>query len=792
MPKARPKPTSKPQAAPADSRWPAWIRWPVVALGLALALGLAGALIGSMALVLALPKLPTVESAETYQPKLPLRIYSAERVLLGEFGAERRVYTTIDQTPDMMIQAVLAAEDANFFQHRGVDLKSLARAALANLSRAKSQGGSTISMQVARNMYLSAEKTYIRKFYEVLLTLKLELQLSKEQILEIYMNQIYLGQRAYGFAAAAQTYFGKSLKDITLAEAAMLAGLPKAPSAYNPVRNFARATLRQHYVINRMAEIGFITPAQALRAKAERLRIRQNKVQPSVHAEYVNEMVRTALVERYGDAAYTMGLNVYTTIHAGEQQAAYGALRRGLMAYESRQAYRGPERQVLLPVSPEARQELIDETLETLVNHGDLEPAVVLSVQSNKVRAAMAGGRIIDIQPAGLEAVREALRASAAPNVRVRRGSVIRVQQQANGDWHVVQVSQVEGALVALTPGSGGITALVGGFDFNNNKFNHVTQAWRQPGSSFKPFIYSAALEKGVAPATLVNDGPIFFTATETGGQAWEPKNYGDKFDGLMPMHEGLARSKNMVSIRVLQVVGTESAQRYITRFGFEASKHPPYLTLALGVGSVTPLQMATAYGVFANQGRLVPPYLINRIEDQRGQELYNAASQPAAATQAISPANAYVMNTLLQEVTRVGTGRRAQRELERPDLFGKTGTTNNAQDAWFVGYQPKRTAAVWVGYDNPRELGDRETGGGVSLPIWIDFMREALKDEPVQVFDPPPGTMSLGGDWYLSEFGPQRMIRVLGDPNLEKPVPAEEEAELPQEKKDILKLFRN
>jgi penicillin-binding protein 1A len=792
MPKAPPPHTPHRKPTPSATRWPVWIRWPLASVALATAGLLAAALVAAIALVLALPKLPTVESAETYQPKLPLRIYSADKVLLGEFGAERRLYTPIDNTPDLMIHAVLAAEDANFFQHRGVDLKSLARAALANLSRAKSQGGSTISMQVARNMYLSAEKTYIRKFYEVLLTLKLELQLTKEQILEIYMNQIYLGQRAYGFAAAAQTYFGKPLQQVTLAEAAMLAGLPKAPSAYNPVRNFARATLRQHYVINRMAELGFITPAQALRAKAERLRIRQTKTQPTIHAEYITEMVRTALTERYGDAAYTMGLNVYTTIRANEQEAAYASLRQGLMAYESRQPYRGPERQVLLPVSPEARQELIDETLDGLVDHGDLQAAVVLSVQANKLRAALPGGRTIDIPAKGLEAVREALRAEAAPNVRVRRGSVIRVQQQADQQWRVVQVPQVEGALVAIKPGDGGITALVGGFDFNNNKFNHVTQAWRQPGSSFKPFIYSAALEKGVAPNTLVNDGPIFFTATETGGQAWEPKNYGDRFDGLMPMHEGLARSKNMVSIRVLQVVGTESAQRYITRFGFEASKHPPYLTLALGVGSVTPLQMATAYGVFANQGRLVPPYLITRIEDQRGHELYNVAQHQAKVTQAISPANAFVMNTLLQEVTRIGTGRRAQRELERPDLFGKTGTTNNAQDAWFVGFQPNRAAAVWVGYDNPRELGDRETGGGVSLPIWINYMRAALKNEPVQSYVPPPGTMSLDGTWYLSEFGPQRMIRVLGDPNLEKPVPSEEQAELPQEKKDILKLFRN
>jgi penicillin-binding protein 1A len=785
------KETRKPERG--SDQLPTWVRWPLYLTGLTVAAAVAATLVGLLALILALPKLPTIEEAKYYQPKLPLRIYSADSQLLAEFGAERRVYTEIDKTPDTLIHAVLAAEDANFFQHRGVDPKSLARAVLANLSRAKSQGGSTISMQVARNMYLSSDKTYIRKFYEILLTLKLELQLTKEQILEIYMNQIYLGQRAYGFGAAANAYFGKTLAQISVAEAAMLAGLPKAPSAYNPVRNFARATVRQHYVLERMVQNGFITPAQALQAKAERLKIKKGRAQIPTHSDYVAELVREAMTQRYGDAAYTMGLEVHTSVKTEEQNAAYRALRAGLMRYEARQPYRGPEKQLILPVGPEARAELIDEALDSLPNHGDLLAAVVLSVQKGKVRASMEGARTIEILPEGLKNVQSYLGADVPGAKQIRRGSIIRVQQQQDKSWHVVQVPQVEGALVAMDPQSGAITSLVGGFDFNNNKFNHATQAWRQPGSSFKPIIYSAALERGVAPKSLVNDGPIFFTATETGGQAWEPKNYGDKFDGLMTMKEGLARSKNMVSIRVLQVVGTESAQKYATKFGFSKDRHPPYLTLALGVGSATPLQMVTAYSVFANGGKLVTPHLIQKIQNQRGETLFDISETPPKVTRAVSEANAFMMNMLLQEVTRNGTGRRAQRELKRPDLFGKTGTTNNAQDAWFVGFQPKKAAAVWVGYDNPRDLGDRETGGGLSLPIWIDYMREALKDEPVYTYPQPEGTMWIDGDWYLTEFGPDRMIKVLGDPSLEKPIPKEEtEAELPQEKKDILKLFRN
>jgi len=764
------------------------------------AAGVLAAAIGiAFVLAVAFPNLPDVADLANYRPKLPLRVYTSDQVLMAEFGEERRQFVPIKEIPEVLTQAILAAEDANFYQHNGVDMKGIARALLANLGRSKSQGASTISMQVARNVYLTAEKTYTRKIYEILMTFKLEHELSKDQILQIYMNQIYLGRRAYGFGAASQTYFNKPLKDITVAEAAMLAGLPKAPSAYNPVRNPRRAQIRQHYVIDRMTELGYITPQQAKKAKAEKLGVKGSVQSESVHAEYVAEMVRQVIVDQYGADAYTRGLDVTTTINSKEQVAAYAALRKGLINYESRQHYRGPEKTIDLPADADARAEAIDDVLAETPDNGDLLAAVVTKASSASVTVVRTDGEEITIKGKNLNAVESGLKPNAQPKIKIRPGSVVRIVLNDDGKtWTLTQTPEVEGALVSMQPRTGEIKALVGGFDFSKNKFNHVTQAIRQPGSSFKPFIYSAAVEKGITPSTVVNDAPLFFSAEETGSEAWEPKNYDDKFDGPLTVRRALALSKNMVSIRVLQVVGTQNAQKWVTRFGFDAAKHPPYLTMALGAGSVNPLQMVVGYSVFANGGHLVSPRLIKTIRDQRKRVLYQ--SQDVAldnSNQVISPRNAFMVGDLLNEVARSGTGARSQRELERPDLFGKTGTTNDSQDAWFVGYQPSRAAAVWVGYDNPQKLGSRETGGGLSLPIWIDYMRVALDGTPIQMPVVPNGVFSSGGDWYFSEMGPNASIRSLGMQDgadgygaINKD--AVPESERSTERNTILNLFRN
>jgi penicillin-binding protein 1A len=790
---------------------PLVLRW--IGKGLATLAGLAVAstlalLMGvGLALAVAYPNLPDVADLADYRPKLPLRVLTADGQLIGEFGEERRNLLSIKDIPDVMKNAVLAIEDSRFFEHSGVDYRGMLRAALANLGQAKSQGASTITMQVARNVYLSAEKSYTRKIYEVLLTFKLEHLLTKEQILEIYMNQIFLGQRAYGFSTAAQTYFGKQLKDVTIAEAAMLAGLPKAPSAYNPISNPKRARTRQLYIIERMLENGFITADEAQQAKAEELKLRPMHVQLKVHAEYVAEMVRQAMVQQYGEEAYTRGLVVTTSLKANEQEAAYRALRQGILDYERRQAYRGPEQFINLPEDKVAQADAIDDALNERPDNDDLLSAVVLSASPRKVVAIRQDGDPFEITGEGLRPAASGLSERAAPNIRIRPGAVIRVVKGSNNSWRISQLPEVESAFVALDPRNGAIRALVGGFDFQKNKFNHVTQAWRQPGSSFKPFVYSAALEKGVTPATVVNDAPLFYSAAETGGKPWEPKNYDGQFEGPMSVRRALARSKNMVSIRVLQLVGTQSAQEWVTRFGFEADKHPPYLTMALGAGAVTPLQMAAGYAVFANGGYRVTPSLITKVVEHKGRVLYESQSEaPAESQRAIEPRNAFVMSNLLQEITRSGTAARAQAVLKRPDLYGKTGTTNDSMDAWFVGYQPTVVAAAWVGYDTPRNLGSRETGGGLSLPIWISYMSEALKGVPVAEVEAPPGVIHVGNEWYYEEYGPGRGVRGLGlndpwpgSPSAGDPASADQDtgdtSRPPAEGEDrrsILDLFRN
>lgn len=762
-------------------------------LGLSVAGALSIAMVLAVALAMAYPNLPDVSELADYRPKLPLRVYSSEGALIGEFGEERRTLTPIDEIPKVMVDAVLSIEDTRFFEHGGVDYKGMLRAALANLGKVKSQGASTITMQVARNVYLSTEKTYTRKIYEVLLTFKLEHLLTKKKILEIYMNQIFLGHRAYGFAAASEAYFGKPLKNVTVAEAAMLAGLPKAPSAYNPISNPKRARIRQLYIIERMAENGFITAEQAQVARDEPLQLRTAGNSTGVHADYVAEMARQLVYAQYGDEAYTRGLNVYTTLNAGEQEVAYTSLRKGITDYERRQRYRGPEKFIALPSDKAALEDVIDDTLAQHPDNGDVLAAVVTEVSAKSLTVQRPDGQTLVITGEGLKPVESGLSAKAAPNIKIRPGAVIRVIETAKGKWAASQLPEVEGAFVAIDPRTGAIRALVGGFDFQKNKFNHVTQAWRQPGSSFKPFIYSAALEKGLSPATMLNDAPLFYGSSVTGGQPWEPRNYDNRFEGPMTARTALAKSRNIPLIRVLEYATPQFAQEWVTHFGFDASRHPPYLTMALGAGAVTPMQMATAFSVFANGGYHINPWLISKITDHKGRVLSEHTPKPLEQQQrAIDPRNAFVMNSMLQTVAKSGTAARAQATLKRPDLYGKTGTTNDSVDAWFAGFQPTLAAVTWIGYDNPRNLGSRETGGGLSLPIWINFMQHALKDVPVASYPVPAGVVNVGGEWFYDEFTGAAGLSGLGMASSDFSPSEPTEAPPPEERNRILDLFRN
>ena len=754
------------------------------------------AIVLAIALAVAFPNLPDISALSDYRPILPLRVFSAEGVLIGEFGEEHRNLTRLQDIPKVMTDAVLAIEDTRFYEHGGVDYKGMLRAALANLGNFKSQGASTITMQVARNVYLSSEKTYTRKIYEVLLTFKLEHLLTKDQILEIYMNQIFLGNRAYGFAAASEAYFDKQLKDISIAEAAMLAGLPKAPGTNNPIRNPKRARERQLYIIERMKENGFITSQQAESAKQEPLKLRSGPDTVRVHAEYVAETVRQLMFAQYGNETYTRGLNVHTTVKASDQDAAYQALRRGIMDFERRQIYRGPEKFIDLPTGQKAMEDAIDDVLDEHPDNGDVMSAVVLEANAKMVKAIRSNGDSIEISAEGLKPAQSGLADKAPPNIKIRRGAVIRVARTPTNTWEITQLPEVEGAFIALDPRNGAIKAMVGGFDYEKNKFNHVTQAWRQPGSSFKPFIYSAALEKGFTPATIINDSALFFDAGVTGGQPWEPRNYDGKFDGPISLRTGLAKSKNMVSIRILQAIGPQYAREWVTRFGFDEDKHLPYLTMALGAGSVTPMQMATAFSVFANGGYRVNPWLISKVTEQKGKTLMEIKPQALdESVRAIGARNAFIMNSLLQEVTRTGTAAKAQALLKRTDLFGKTGTTNDSMDAWFAGFQPSLAAVSWIGYDTPRKLGNTETGGRLSLPVWISFMEHALKGIPVTQYAAPEGVVNSGGEWFYDEYANGRGVGSLG--LQEKPANENTRPEIQvlppeEERRRILDLFRN
>ena len=703
-------------------------RWWLFPLGLLLSCTAAAALVIVFAAIIVSPSLPDLSVLTDYQPKVPLRIFSVEGQLIGEFGEERRAVVKIDAVPKSMRDAILAAEDDRFYQHGGVDYLGVMRAAFSNfVSGGARQGASTITMQVARNFFLSKEKTLTRKFTEVLLAFKIEHSLSKDQILELYLNQIYLGQRAYGFAAASQIYFGKPLEQISLAEMAMLAGLPKAPSSFNPVVNPKRAKLRQQYVLRRMRELNFISDEQWQAADKQVLAVKKYVNEYSVKADHFSEMVRQVMFDRFKEDAYTSGYSVFTTLSVAHQDAAHAAVRKGVVEYDRRRGYRGAESYAELGPTP--NEEDFEDALQDESESDDIYPALVLDVSARAVKVYRKGGETFEISGDGLKFAQKMIGEKAPANQKLRRGALIRVQKDEKGQWLISQMPQAEAALVSMDPADGAVRALVGGFDFSRNKYNHVTQAMRQPGSSFKPFIYSAALEKGYTPATIINDSPLTFDASQTGSEPWEPKNFDGKFEGPMRLRTALVKSKNLVSVRILQSITPQYAQDYITRFGFEAKNHPPYLTMALGAGNVTPMQMVGGYAVFANGGFRVTPYFISRIEDAKGNVVAQARPDRAGegAERAIDGRNAFIMTSLLQDVVRSGTATRAM-QLGRTDLGGKTGTTNEFVDAWFCGFGTGLVAVSWIGFDNPHTLGHNETGGQAALPMWITYMGRAMK----------------------------------------------------------------
>ncbi|MGY1488857.1 penicillin-binding protein 1A [Methylobacillus pratensis] len=709
-------------------------------------LGLVTTALVALAATLIYPELPSLEALTDYKPKVPMRVYSEDGHLIGEFGEERRAFIGINETPKALKQAILAAEDERFYQHGGIDTLGILRAAISNVTSGSfKEGASTITMQVARNFFLSSEKTATRKLSEALLSIKIEHNLTKDQILELYINQIYLGHRSYGFAAASQVYYGKPLDQLSIAEVAMLAGLPKAPSRYNPFANPKRAEARQRYVLRRMKDLHFIDQKQYEAALQEPHRFRKSRKMRDLSADYVAEIVRQAMYERYKDDIYSSGLKIYTTIRKSNQEAANRAILQGIIDYDRRHGYRGPEKTVAPGTNEAGSGNWLDNAMDDLESFQGMMPAVVTKVTPKVVSVYAKDGNNIEISGDGLAFVQKQLAEKDAAKRTIKPGAVIRIMRQGD-NWHIVQLPQAEAALVAMDPETGAVKALVGGFDFNRNKFNHVTQAWRQPGSSFKPFIYSASLEKGFTPASMIEDEPISVSARETGsGSAWEPKNYDRKYEGPMRMRTALTKSKNMVSIRILEGIGVNYAQDYITRFGFSPKDHPPYLAMALGSGSVTAWQMAGAYSVFANGGYRVKPYIIDKVVDSRGKVLEQSKPLLAGkgAARVIDGRNAFIMNSMLQDVVRLGTATRA-RSLGRSDLAGKTGTTNNQIDAWFAGYSPKHVAIAWMGYDKPKSLGSLETGGKAALPIWIDYMSSALKGVPEVVPEVPAGVSAI------------------------------------------------
>ncbi len=707
---------------------------------------LVAALAVALFVALTYPRLPSLESLTDYRPKVPLRVFSMDGQQLGEFGEERRSVVKLAQVPKHLQQAILAAEDANFYEHNGIDWQGVVRSVVQNTTSGSIRGGaSTITMQLARNFFLSREQTLLRKANEALLAIKIERSLTKDQILEVYINHIFLGERAYGFGEASQSYYSRPLNELKLGELAMLAGLPKAPSAYNPIVNPKRAKERQLYVVRRMHDLGMITDAEHIEAgKVQYAATQRIRRENDRQSNYVTEMVRQQVFDLYGESAYTRGLNVTTTINSAEQDAAYAALRKGVIDYDRRHGYRGPEGYITLPVAGVQRDEAIDSAVEKAGDSDDLLAAIVIDAKPTRVVVARSDRALVNIEGDGLRFVRRALADQASATERIRAGAIVRIVDDGKGAYRLAQRPEAEAAIVAIEPNSGAIRALIGGFDFSRNQFNHATQAQRQPGSSMKPFLYSAAIEKGITASTIVDDYPITIPASKTGSDDWEPKNSDDKYEGPMTLRQGLARSRNTVSVRLMQKIGVQYAHDYMMKFGFDPKVNPPVYALALGSGGASPLQMATAYSAFANGGLKVKPYLIARITDQRGVEVYTTKlPKQEEQEQIIDPRNAFIMSNLLKESVRSGTATRAQ-ALKRQDIAGKTGTTNDAADAWFAGFTPKIVAVTWLGFSTPKSLGEKETGGGAALPIWIGYMGVALKGEPQATLTKPEGLIGV------------------------------------------------
>ncbi|RMG31921.1 MAG: penicillin-binding protein 1A, partial [Gammaproteobacteria bacterium] len=753
----------------------------VLRILLALAGGLlAFAVAGALAVwLLVVPGLPDTNTLRDVRFQVPLKIYAGSGELIAEYGEKRRSPVHYRDIPPLVIKAFLAAEDDRFFEHPGVDYQGILRAAYELIRTGhKRQGGSTITMQVARNFFLTREKTYTRKLREILLALKIERELTKQQILELYLNKIYLGQRAYGVAAAAEVYYGKPLDQLTVDEIATIAGLPKAPSRDNPIASPERARVRRNYVLRRMHELGFIDDATYRAARAAPIHARLHTAVSELPAGYVAEMVRTWMVDRFGEAAYTDGYRVYTTLDGRHQRAAVAAVHRALLAYSRRHGYRGPERHFDLPrdASPARRQAL----LRGIPTLGGLAPALVTAVAERSFTALLADGTEVEVPWRGLAWARRR-RPDGHLDPRPRRaadvvavGDLVRLEarrdKQGAQVWWLAQVPEVQGALVSVRPDDGAILALVGGYAFPRSKFNRVTQARRQPGSSFKPFIYSAALEKGFTAASIINDAPVVFDDPGL-EEAWRPENYSGRFYGPTRLREALVHSRNLVSIRLLREIGIDYALRYVRRFGFDPTRLPRNLSLALGSGSLTPLEMVRGYAVFANGGYRVEPWFIARVLDRRGNLVYEAEpavvcracetapperetappaeSEPPAtvprrrAPRVIEARNAWLMGSMMRDVVRRGTGRRAL-QLGRRDLAGKTGTTNDQRDAWFCGFDSALVAVAWVGFDDHHPLGARETGSRAALPLWMAYMRVALQGVPERIPDPPPGLVTV------------------------------------------------
>ncbi len=686
------------------------------------------------------PQLPSLETLKEMKLQVPLRIYTQDGYLMAAFGEQRRIPVHLDEVPLALRQAFLAAEDDRFYDHPGVDYQGILRAALHLLKTGeKQQGGSTITMQVARNFFLSSEKTFSRKIKEILLALKIEHALDKDEILELYLNKIYLGHRAYGVAAAAQIYYGKTLDQLTLPEMAMIAGLPKAPSRYNPITDPERALKRRSYVLKRMHELGYIDDKAFSQAMKAPITASLHAFSIEVEAPYVAEMVRALMVERFGENAYSDGLVVHTTLRADLQRAARRALRQALIDYDRRHGYRGAAGHAAQP-----------DAIAQWPAVGDLVPAVVLEVKEKRASLRTKDHGTVVLPWKGMAWARPYISADRkGPPPKTARdilkpGDVVYLRLRGE-TWELSQIPEVEGALVAISPHDGSILALSGGFDFARSKFNRITQAKRQPGSNIKPFIYSAALEKGFTPASLINDAPVVIE----GKVAWRPENYSGRFHGPTRLREALIHSRNLVSIRLLRAIGIDYAIDYLSRFGFDPQSLPRGLSLALGSAEVTPLELVRGYAVFANGGHLVQPYFIERIEDLDGTVLWKAEPQracrdcPRPAPQVISPQNAYLMTSMMKDVIRRGTGRRA-RVLGRSDLAGKTGTTNDQKDAWFSGFNGDLVTTAWVGFDTPQPLGRGETGARAALPMWIAFMKEALKDQPEHNLPRPSGLVTV------------------------------------------------